>query len=135
MKTQNKELNKFRVRTGFYSSDDKYGTTGAFSMPSPFGLKQNILIVSSGVARDDNELTKWEHVSASLKKRCPTWAEMSFVKDLFWRDDEVIVQYHPAKEHYISNHGYCLHLWKPPYEVFMPPSIAIGKKNLGVLHK
>lgn len=29
----------------------------------------------------------WEHVSVSLRNRCPTWDEMCLVKDIFWRDD------------------------------------------------
>ena len=27
----------------------------------------------------------WDHVSVSLADRCPTWAEMCFIKDLFLR--------------------------------------------------
>lgn len=71
----------------------------------------------------------WEHVSVSLfknlfsgnrklrrmatVKRCPTWEEMSYVKDLFWKDDEEVVQFHPPKSEYVNLHNYCLHLWKP----------------------
>ena len=38
----------------------------------------------------------WEHVSISLKTRCPTWPEMCFVKDLFWEKNEAVMQLHPA---------------------------------------
>lgn len=55
----------------------------------------------------------WEHVSVSLPLRCPTWQEMCFFKDLFWDEDETVVQYHPPKAEYINCHPYCLHLWKP----------------------
>lgn len=54
----------------------------------------------------------WEHVSVSLKKRCPTWEEMCMIKDIFWGDDECVVQFHPTKSEYVNAHPYCLHLWK-----------------------
>ena len=39
----------------------------------------------------------WEHVSVSYKNRVPTWDEMCKVKDMFWNDEECVVQYHPPK--------------------------------------
>jgi len=54
----------------------------------------------------------WEHVSVSFSHRCPTWDEMCIVKDLFWNEDECVVQYHPPKTEYVNNHPHCLHLWK-----------------------
>ena len=54
----------------------------------------------------------WEHVSISLKKRCPTWDEMCMIKDIFWGEEECVVEYHPPKSQYVSIHPYCLHLWK-----------------------
>lgn len=38
---------------------------------------------------------------------------MCDVKRIFWRDDEVVLQYHPAKSNYVNVHPYVLHLWKP----------------------
>jgi len=37
---------------------------------------------------------KWDHVSVSLKNRCPNWHEMSYVKQLFFEDHEVCYQLH-----------------------------------------
>ena len=54
----------------------------------------------------------WEHVSVSLRNRCPTWEEMCRVKDIFWGEDECVVQFHPPKSEYVNLHTYCLHLWK-----------------------
>jgi len=69
----------------------------------------------------------WEHVSVSLQTRCPTWREMCHVKNIFWNDDETVIQYHPAKQDYINNHPYCLHLWKPMgVDLPKPPKILIG---------
>lgn len=39
----------------------------------------------------------WEHVSVSYKNRVPTWDEMCKIKDMFWNDDECVVQYHPPE--------------------------------------
>lgn len=74
----------------------------------------------------------WEHVSVSHPKRCPTWDEMCFIKGLFWDDEEVVMQLHPAKHEYVNIHPFCLHLWKPcspnPARIPEPPSIFVGPR-------
>lgn len=55
----------------------------------------------------------WEHVSVSRPDRCPTWEEMCAVKDMFWADDECVMQLHPPKADYRNLHQFCLHLWRP----------------------
>lgn len=73
----------------------------------------------------------WQHVSVSILNqcRCPTWEEMCHIKDLFWNEDEAVIQIHPAKCDYVNNHKYCLHLWKPIYKPLnLPPSILVGYK-------
>jgi hypothetical protein len=65
----------------------------------------------------------WEHVSVSTKKRCPTWDEMCFFKDIFWSPDEACIQFHPPKRNYINTHPNCLHIWRPMgIELHLPPS-------------
>ena len=54
----------------------------------------------------------WEHVSVSLPDRCPTWEEMSFIKNLFWDEEDFVIQIHPAGSDYVDLHPYCLHLWR-----------------------
>lgn len=54
----------------------------------------------------------WDHVSVSYRKRTPSWDEMCKVKDMFFNDDETVVQYHPKKSEYVNTHEHCLHLWK-----------------------
>jgi hypothetical protein len=107
-------------------ANDKIGDerTGMFILPNARTKKgMFILCKASG------ELG-WEHVSISIpsENRCPTWEEMCFVKDLFWNDPEdVVVQYHPAKKDYISQHDFCLHLWRKTETNFeTPPSILVG---------
>mgnify|MGYP006874677943 CR=1 FL=1 len=64
----------------------------------------------------------WEHVSVSYRRRTPTWDEMCKVKDMFWNDNETVVQYHPKKSEYKNLHPYCLHLWRKRGEDFeLPP--------------
>lgn len=69
----------------------------------------------------------WDHVSVSLNSRCPNWREMSYIKDLFWDDDEVVMQLHVAKNDHINLHPYCLHMWKPQdKEIPLPPKFMVG---------
>lgn len=63
----------------------------------------------------------WEHASVSLKGRCPTWEEMCSIKDIFWNEDEAVMQIHPPKSEYVNLHPYCLHLWKPVGQDFIRP--------------
>ncbi len=63
----------------------------------------------------------WEHVSVSYSTRCPTWEEMCRIKDMFWDEEECVVQYHPPKSEYINRHPYCLNLWRKCGENFETP--------------
>jgi len=64
----------------------------------------------------------WDHVSVSLRNRCPNWKEMCFIKSLFWEPEECVIQFHPPESKYINKHPYCLHLWKPKnHEIPLPP--------------
>lgn len=68
----------------------------------------------------------WDHVSVSFRHRCPTWDEMCAVKDMFFGDDETVIQYHPAKSNYVNRHPYCLHLWRPQgKDLPLPPVIFV----------
>ena len=56
---------------------------------------------------------------------------MCFVKNLFWGEDETVVQFHPPKSEYVNNHPYCLHLWRNTRTGYkLPPSILVGIKGL-----
>ena len=72
----------------------------------------------------------FEHCSVSMPTRCPSWEQMCAIKDVFWNDDEVCMQLHPAKKDYVNNHPYCLHIWKPINEkIPLPPTILVGLKD------
>jgi hypothetical protein len=119
-----------RIRTGPMASDATYGNNGAFFVPGPGarGLSgpRMTVIASDGMG--------WEHVSASLPNRCPTWDEMCHIKGIFWDDTDCVVQFHPPRSEYVNNHPYCLHLWRPTEAVIpMPPSLMVGIKSAGTM--
>ena len=118
------DLEKWRVKYGDMASNSSYGMMGAFMVESP--IDGNMILIIS----DDGKESKWEHVSASRRNRCPNWIEMCFIKDLFWAEDETVIQYHPPKNEYINNHPFVLHLWKPKKQkIPLPPSILVGLKK------
>jgi len=77
----------------------------------------------------------WDHVSVTLSskkkdiiERCPTWEEMCYIKDLFWNKDEAVWQFHPAEADYVSDHHWCLHLWKKQgFEMPTPDPEMVGR--------
>lgn len=74
----------------------------------------------------------WDHVSVAPlnHRRIPTWDDMCRVKDMFFREDEWVIQFHPPKDEYINNMPNCLHLWKPQKETMpTPPAIMVGIKK------
>ena len=74
----------------------------------------------------------WEHVSIAPYRHShtPTWDEMCALKDMFFYDEETVVQYHPAKSQYVNNMPNCLHLWRPLNATMpTPPSIMVGIKK------
>jgi hypothetical protein len=127
----NKKLTKCRKSFQIWTSTEEDGYMGFFFIPYKFiPGKHTLKVMSSGPKLPSDpraDILDWEHVSVSLGNRCPTWDEMCFIKNIFWEEDEVVVQYHPAKKDYVNNSPYCLHLWKPAHTVLpTPPSIAVG---------
>lgn len=119
--------NKYRWRNHpIVPSSDESGNNGCFVIPH--SLIKNYVFqcqVSDGMG--------WEHVSITVHPinqkatRCPTWAEMCCVKELFWDDEDCVVQYHPPKSEYVSMHHFCLHLWRPTNESLpKPDSLMVG---------
>jgi hypothetical protein len=114
--TPNFRVEPYRVRHGEMASDTSDGNCGAFFFPAnmtPLGTDLHVLISDQG---------DWDHVSVSCAQRNPTWTEMVWLKRLFFRDDECVVQYHPAEEVYVNNYEFCLHLWRPQHaQLPLPP--------------
>jgi hypothetical protein len=52
---------------------------------------------------------------------------MCFAKDLFWHEEERVIQYHPPLSQYVKNSSFRLHLWKPiNVTIPAPPPELIG---------
>lgn len=114
---------RFRIMSGKLASDSTYGNNGGFFIPR--GRTAFWVMASDGVG--------WEHVSVHCvtdnKERTPTWAEMCYIKDMFWGEEDTVVQYHPPKSDYVNMHPHTLHLWRPTNLVIpRPPSILVGIK-------
>lgn len=96
---------------------------GCFVLRCPASDEQLRIIASDGYGwkEEGHPGEPWEHVSVSTPYRCPTWAEMCWVKDQFWDAEEWVIQYHPARSVYINNHEFTLHLWRPTQGDFPKP--------------
>lgn len=73
----------------------------------------------------------WEHVSVHpyAKRIIPSWSDMCQLKDIFWNDDEAVIQIHPSKSEYVNNLENCLHLWRCTYkDMVLPPSVLVGAR-------
>ena len=74
----------------------------------------------------------WEHVSIAPYNRnyTPSWSEMCKLKEMFFRPEEWVVQFHPAETEYVNNVGNCLHLWRPITQTLpTPPAWMVGLKG------
>jgi len=121
MKASFSHVDEFRVR-----GDNEFGSPihsrwGAFQIPIKGTTQMFIVIADDGTGGDGVVPgTGWEHVSvrvlvdaAICANRVPTWAEMDWIKRLFWRDEEVVVQYHIHGADRVNIHSSVLHLWRP----------------------
>jgi hypothetical protein len=110
-------LEKFRVLdnpkiNAFYTAQTEGSIEGSFRIP--YGNKK--LFVIAGCALD------WDHVSVSLRHRTPTWAEMVWIKNLFFEPEELVIQFHPPQKQYINCAKHVLHIWRPwQQEIKLPP--------------
>lgn len=94
-------------------------TCGAFEVPSPVDRAALRVIASCG--------SGWDHVSVSRQNRCPNWKEMSHIARLFFRPDEVAVQYHVPQSEHVNMMETCLHWWRwQGGEIPRPPSTLVG---------
>lgn len=126
--------NQYRVRAGRMGSKDAAGNNGAFFVPNRCSKDYPqtaplCCVASDGIdTREDARLARgWEHVSVSLPNRCPTWAEMDYIKSLFWDDTDAVMQLHPPRASWVNNHPHCLHMWRPTVaQIPLPSPLLVG---------
>lgn len=123
-------IEHYRVTSGPFGSTREYGNTGLFHIP--FASPVLRVLASDGTAwPEEMGSPAWEHVSVSRPDRCPSWEDMDRIKQIFWADDETVLQFHVPRQDHINNHPYCLHLWKPiGVEVPRPPVATVGIKGV-----
>lgn len=109
--------NRWRIRTGRQASSDTDGFSGSFLVPLEGELWH--VIISDGMG--------WKHVSISnaQKKMLPNWTVMTRLKDAFYGDDEWVVQFFPAKDDYVNDCQWCLHLWASLDQEMPHPSVVL----------
>lgn len=116
-------VRRARVTEGPFASDPTYGYNGVFQFTFD-GVELRCIV---------SDQKGWDHVSVSVanEDRCPTWAEMCHVKELFWSPEEAVIQYHPRKSEYVNNHPNVLHLWRPQNDpIPEPPAEMVGAKGI-----
>lgn len=116
---------EYRITKGRVASTSEFGNNGVFEIPPIRGGRKLFCVASDGAG--------WEHASVHVldgrRMHIPTWSEMCHIKDLFWDDEDLVIQYHPPKSNYVNNHAYVLHLWRPTNQkIPNPPSILVGVK-------
>ena len=121
-------LNQCREKRG------QFGTTPADGFNGLFWIPLNGLQVRC-IASDGEG---WQHVSVSLvnSNMPPSWSIMCQVKELFWSDEDWVVQFHPAKSEYVNQHHGCLHLWRPlEQKLPIPDSLMVGLRSAADLER
>ena len=112
-----KNLIKYRVDLPGYVQPPERSMEGFFVM----NYANTELRVMSGIGHG------WDHVSVSVAGRTPTWEEMDWVRGLFYRDDETVIQFHPPRALHINFHKHTLHMWGAWYQKFeLPPHWMIA---------
>jgi len=114
--------NQYRLRTHpILGSDDSFGNAGFFI----FNWR------GYEIRCQASDGFGWEHVSVTINRdRTPTWEFMCYVKDLFWDEEDCVIQYHPPKSAYVNCHPNCLHLWRSTeFEIPVPEPMLVGLKR------
>lgn len=131
-----RKLSQYRVTEGPLKSNDGFGNNGAFCLPISLDPPDKVSLLPAGLLKRPpfviwaiaSDMDGWDHVSAHVQvlpsggiarthiaeeRRTPTWAEMCFVKSLFFDPEETVMQLHPKASKYINCHPHVLHLWRP----------------------
>lgn len=101
-----------RITSGPMASDSAIGRNGLFEIP--YARTRLKVMVSDQLG--------WDHISVSTSFRTPSWEEMCFIKNLFFKKEEAVIQFHPPESVYVNACSNCLHLWRNQrVDVELPP--------------
>lgn len=129
------ETCRLTENVGPYTTKPFEGQYGAFTIASPEPGWTLLALATDGKDDGYGVDTGWEHVSISArqgsKTRTPNWKEMCYIKDLFWDEEDAVMQLHPRKSQYVNYHPHTLHLWRPTNQVIPePPTEFVGPKKV-----
>lgn len=109
-----------RVDMSYYYGSIGDGKNGVFEFN--INGKQYFAVASVGGG--------WDHVSISTSNEVPSVDMMETFKQMFFKENETVVEYHPKKSEYVNNFDYCLHLWRPnKEEMKLPDSASLDYEN------
>lgn len=99
------------------ASSETDGFNGCFVVPLDGEIYQVMISDNCG----------WRHASIAnaQKKILPSWTAMCRIKELFWSDESWVVQFHPARDDYVNDHPFVLHLWEPLDEKLPIPPVVL----------
>ncbi len=114
-----KKLDRYRYdkkQPEFIKDNSRRSLIGIFEIP--LNKKETVSVIA------DNGISfpEWEHLSVSTSKRFLTNEEIHFIKDIFFNDDEIVIQIYSKNNIVKSKKNYCIHLWKLKTEdIPLPP--------------
>jgi len=114
------EVERWRIEGG---RGERYGAFRPPGLGTPL-----LIIISDGTDWEKAGLDgpPWEHVSVSCKSRIPTWLEMEWVREQFFADDELVLQFSVPRKDHININSNVLHLWRPVgVDVPLPPRVTV----------
>lgn len=115
-------LEKFRVVNGPMASTPEAGNNGMFLIPHQKYAKDRFQVTcSDGMG--------WEVVSFTYykKNKTPTWDDSCYIKDLFWEEEEAVMQLHRPASLRVSERKFVIALMRPiEVEIPQPPVITLG---------
>lgn len=95
------------------------------NIPRKKGYYNISIIQTNDWKRIQVSLLNWWHQQLKV---FPTWDEMCAIKDIFFNDDEAIIEIHPSDEYKIYEKDYTIDLWKPlNKELPLPNPDLVGK--------
>lgn len=107
----------YRVTQGVLATDRGHGNNGAFLIPAT-GHPAAV------IASDQDG---WEMVSIAHCERPLTLAEVDAIRDLFWSQDDVVIQFHFPHQDRKGQHRYAVKLWRRAgQDAQLPPRHLLG---------